>query len=120
VAGKRTILVTGAAGYIAGQVVPALREAYALRLVDVRDTDRDGRRVEGVVVADLTDPDRDRYRDLVVYGVSDNTRAFWSLESARRVLGYAPEDDAEVAYADDVRRLLTGPDAGVPGGRLGG
>jgi nucleoside-diphosphate-sugar epimerase len=56
---------------------------------------------------------------LVVYGISDNTRAFWSLESARRVLGYTPQDDSEVAYADDIRRLLTGPDAGAPGGRVG-
>jgi nucleoside-diphosphate-sugar epimerase len=56
---------------------------------------------------------------LVVYGISGNTRAFWSLESARRVLGYAPEDDSEVRYADDVRRLLTGPGAGAPGGRVG-
>ncbi len=56
---------------------------------------------------------------LVVYGLSDNTRAFWSLESARRVLGYRPQDDSEVRYADDVRRLLTGPGAGAPGGRLG-
>jgi hypothetical protein len=56
---------------------------------------------------------------LVVYGISDNTRAFWSLESARRVLGYAPQDDAETAYADDVRRLLTGPDAKAPAGRVG-
>ena len=45
---------------------------------------------------------------LVVYGISGNTRAFWSLESARNVLGYAPEDDAEVKYAADVARLLTG------------
>ncbi|MBI4013133.1 MAG: NAD(P)-dependent oxidoreductase [Candidatus Rokubacteria bacterium] len=57
---------------------------------------------------------------LVVYGISGNTRAFWSLENARRVLGYAPEDDSEVRYADDVRRLLTGPEAGAPGGRVGG
>jgi nucleoside-diphosphate-sugar epimerase len=56
---------------------------------------------------------------LVVYGISNNTRAFWSLESARRVLGYEPEDDSEVLYADDVRRLLTGEDARAPGGRLG-
>ena len=56
---------------------------------------------------------------LVVYGISDNTRAFWSLESARRLLGYRPEDDAELKYADDVRRLLTGPDASSSGGRLG-
>jgi len=57
---------------------------------------------------------------LVVYGISGNTRAFWSLETARRVLGYAPEDDSEVRYGEDVRRWLTGPDAGAPGGRLGG
>jgi len=56
---------------------------------------------------------------LVVYGVSDNTRAFWSLERARRVLGYRPQDDSEVRFAEDVRRLLTGPGAGAPGGRLG-
>ena len=56
---------------------------------------------------------------LIVYGISGNTRAFWSLESARRVLGYDPEDDAEVKYADDVYRILTGPHAGVRGGRVG-
>jgi nucleoside-diphosphate-sugar epimerase len=301
VATKRTVLLTGATGYVAAQLLPALREAYELRLVDVKDTDPGGRRVDGVVLADLADPDRTRYRHLfegadavvhlgylrpapaaplehfeteltnvrmaqhvyrsaldagvrrvvmassnhaadwyehalvhrrrrevvspddlplsdnfygwakasyellgfvyacgafgrrlevvqvrigaprdvaghhyegvlreqhvppagsglanfkrdlgawvsprdlaelfrraldaedirdrhgvpwlVVYGISNNTRAFWSLESARRVLGYAPQDDAEVAYADDVRRLLTGPDASAPGGRLGG
>jgi nucleoside-diphosphate-sugar epimerase len=57
---------------------------------------------------------------LVAYGISGNTRAFWSLESARRVLGYAPQDDSEVAYARDVARLLTGPGARARGGRLGG
>ena len=34
----------------------------------------------------------------VVYGISNNTRAFWSLDSARQVLGYEPEDDSEVVY----------------------
>ncbi len=56
---------------------------------------------------------------LVVYGISGNTRAFWSLESARRVLGYRPQDDSEVRYAADVRRLLTGPRARARGGRVG-
>jgi NAD+ dependent glucose-6-phosphate dehydrogenase len=300
---RKTVLVTGACGYVAGQLLPDLRRRYALRMVDVRTTDRRGRRVPGVVVADLADPDRDRYarlfrgvdavvhfgyrppevkttgvwgadpgaletfegellnvrmaqnvyrsaldagvrrvvaassnhaadwyehalihrgrkdlvspdelplsdnfygwskaayellgfvyasgslgrqlevvllrigaprdvsarrylgklveqhvgpgasgranfkrdlgawlslRDLrqlvrraietrdvrdahgvpwvVAYGISRNTRAFWSLESARRVLGYAPEDDSEVAYGRDVRRLLTGSRAPV-------
>jgi hypothetical protein len=55
---------------------------------------------------------------VIAYGISDNTRAFWSLGSARRALGYSPQDDSEVVYASDVRRLLT--DAGPgSGGRLG-
>jgi UDP-glucose 4-epimerase len=50
---KRSVLVTGATGYIAGLLLPALRERYEVRLTDARSTDRDGRPVEGVVVADL-------------------------------------------------------------------
>ena len=42
----------------------------------------------------------------VFYGISGNTRAFWSIVNARRVIGYAPQDDSEVKYADDIRRLL--------------
>lgn len=305
-ASRQTVLVTGAAGYVAAKLLPALQDSHALRLVDVTDVDRSGHRLPGLVVADLADPDRTKYRPLfegvdtvvhlgyrhaggpgvfgadlpplerfdgelanvqmaqnvyrsaydagvrrvvvassnhaadwyehalvharkrelvtpadvpvsdnfygwakasyellgfvyacgvfgrklevvqvrigaprdvaghhyegalreqhvpggsglanfkrdlgawlsdrdlrqlfvraletpriedehgvpwlVVYGISGNTRAFWSLESARRVLGYAPEDDSEVTYADDVRRLLTGPDRKAPGGRLG-
>jgi nucleoside-diphosphate-sugar epimerase len=55
---------------------------------------------------------------VVAYGISDNTRAFWSLESARRVLGYRAQDDSEVAYADAVHRLL-GPDSVDSTGPLG-
>ncbi len=57
---------------------------------------------------------------LVVYGISGNTRTFWSLQSARCRLGYQPQDDSEVKYSNDIYRLLTGPGAGAPGGRLGG
>ncbi len=38
----------------------------------------------------------------VVYGISNNTRAYWSLVNARRVLGYSPEDDAESRFAADL------------------
>ena len=38
----------------------------------------------------------------VVYGISNNTRAYWSLVNARRVLGYCPEDDAESRFAADL------------------
>ncbi len=56
----------------------------------------------------------------VVYGISDNTRAFWSLESARRYLGYRPQDDSEITFAEGVREFLTGPDREAGPGRVGG
>lgn len=55
---------------------------------------------------------------VVAYGISDNTRAFWSLASARRQLGYAPEDDSELVYAAAVRQLLAQEVSGAAG-RLG-
>jgi nucleoside-diphosphate-sugar epimerase len=36
--------------------------------------------------------DADDVRWLVAYGISDNARQFWSLRSAREVLGFAPQD----------------------------
>ncbi len=56
---------------------------------------------------------------LVVYGISDNTRSFWSLTSARQVLGYRPEDDSEVKYAHDIQSFLTGGEAPGGVGRVG-
>ncbi|TAK24114.1 MAG: NAD(P)-dependent oxidoreductase [Chloroflexota bacterium] len=43
----------------------------------------------------------------VFYGISGNTRAFWSIANARRVIGYEPEDDSEILYRDDIARHLT-------------
>lgn len=40
----------------------------------------------------------------IFYGISDNTRAFWSIANARAVIGYAPEDDSEQVFAEDIRR----------------
>ena len=50
----------------------------------------------------------------IFYGISNNTRAFWSLTNARRLIDYQPEDDSELLYRDDIARLL----GGSPG-RLG-
>jgi nucleoside-diphosphate-sugar epimerase len=52
----------------------------------------------------------------IFYGVSDNTRAFWSIANARRMIGYDPQDDSEVRYAADIQRMLIGP---AQKGRLG-
>ena len=50
----------------------------------------------------------------VVWGVSDNTRRTWSLESAR-ALGYRPQDDAE-DHADSLARPTPDPSDGLVGG----
>jgi uronate dehydrogenase len=31
----------------------------------------------------------------IYYGISNNTRAYWDTENARKEIGYAPEDNAE-------------------------
>jgi nucleoside-diphosphate-sugar epimerase len=40
--------------------------------------------------------DADAVRWVIAYGVSDNVARFWSLESARRLLGWWPDDGADV------------------------
>ncbi len=45
----------------------------------------------------------------VFYGISGNTRTSWSIANARKVIGYVPEDDSEVVYADEIRRLIVEP-----------
>jgi len=43
----------------------------------------------------------------IFYGISRNSRAFWSIINARQVIGYEPDDDSELIYAEDIRRHLT-------------
>ena len=38
----------------------------------------------------------------IFYGVSNNTRAYWSIANARRVIGYEPEDDSEREFAENI------------------
>ena len=49
----------------------------------------------------------------MVYGISNNARAFWSLANARQILGYSPEDDSEVKFRSGVVEILHEP------GRIG-
>ena len=61
-ASPRRVVITGAAGYVAGLMLPDLRRRYDLTLLDVRRDNRGGAAVDGVTLADLTEKDRDRYR----------------------------------------------------------
>jgi hypothetical protein len=42
---------------------------------------------------------------LIVYGISGNTHRFWSLANAREKIGYTPEDDSQVNFADKIAAL---------------
>ena len=44
----------------------------------------------------------------IFYGVSDNSHNFWSIANARRVIGYAPEDNSQVIFADRIAELSKG------------
>ncbi|MGB3681686.1 MAG: NAD(P)-dependent oxidoreductase [Rubrobacteraceae bacterium] len=50
---KLRVLLTGATGYVAGQLLPEFRDRYDLRLIDIREEDSAGQPVEGVEVVDL-------------------------------------------------------------------
>lgn len=39
---------------------------------------------------------------LVVYGISGNTHRFWSIANAREKIGYEPQDDSQVKFADKI------------------
>ena len=45
---------------------------------------------------------------LIVYGISGNTHRFWSLAGAQRKIGYAPEDDSQVNFADKIAAIARG------------
>ncbi len=60
---KCKVVITGACGYVAGRILPALRERYDLTLLDIKTTDRQGAEVQDVIVVDLLERDRDAYRE---------------------------------------------------------
>jgi len=59
---KRRVVLTGASGYVAQRMFAELSERWDLVPIDVRPTTRDGKPVRGIIVADLTNPDRNAYR----------------------------------------------------------
>lgn len=59
---RRKVVVTGASGYIASLLLPAFRQRYDLTLLDVRATGRDGKPMDDIQIADLTDRNREKYR----------------------------------------------------------
>ena len=59
---KRRVVITGAAGYVGQRMFKELAERWDVVPIDVSATTRSGEKVAGLVVADLTNPDRNQYR----------------------------------------------------------
>ena len=115
------MVVTGAAGYVAQRMLPELRERWDLVLLDVRPTTRDGKPVPGLIVADLTKPDRNAYRqhfrgaDAVIHcgfvsapnldatTWQDNSDAKFWAEHTNVALSY---NVCRVALEEGVRRVV--------------
>jgi UDP-glucose 4-epimerase len=118
---KKRVVVTGAAGYVAQRMLPELRERWDLVLLDVRPTTRDGKTVPGLVVVDLTKPDRNEYRahfrgaDAVIHcgfvsapkldatTWQDNSDAKFWAEHTNVALAY---NVCRVALEEGVRRVV--------------
>lgn len=45
---------------------------------------------------------------LIVYGVSGNTHNFWSIANAREKIGYAPQDNSQIEFADKIAAIAKG------------
>lgn len=57
------VVVTGASGYVAGRMLNSLRERFDVTLLDVKTANRQGDEVDGIIVTDLLDENRDTYRE---------------------------------------------------------
>ena len=118
---RRRVVITGAAGYVAQRMFAALDERWDVVPIDVRNTTRDGRPVPRLVVSDLTQPDRNAYRqhfrgaDAVIHcgfvrapGMTadtwqDNSDAKFQAEHANVALAY---NVYRVALEEGVRRVV--------------
>lgn len=60
---KKRVVVTGASGYIIQRMWPELVERYEIVALDSRESTADGKKVPGIRVCDLTQPDRNHYRE---------------------------------------------------------
>ncbi len=58
---RRRVLIIGATGYVASQLLPFFRKGYDLTLLDVKKTDGKGDKVTGVKIANLAGPDFQKY-----------------------------------------------------------
>ena len=43
----------------------------------------------------------------IFYGISGNSHAFWSIVNARKIIGYEPEDNSAVKFAEQIAAMMS-------------
>ncbi len=118
---KKRVVVTGASGYVVQRMWPELIERYDLVALDSRETTGNGEKVPGIRLCDLTDADRDRYRehfqgaDAIIHSAfvsaegldattwSDNSPPKFSAEYANVGMAY---NVYQTAIEENVKRIV--------------
>jgi hypothetical protein len=97
-----------------GFVFASGRFGKVVESVNIRDlacyiSDRDMSQlyVKSIEAEDIRDEDGIPFQ--AFYGVSNNARSCWSIVNAREVIGYDPQDDSELVYAEELRKHLKAP-----------
>jgi hypothetical protein len=56
--------------------------------------------IKSIEVEDIRDENGVPFQ--IFYGISENSHAFWSIVNARNTIGYAPHDNSELRFTDQV------------------
>jgi hypothetical protein len=89
---KRKVVVTGAAGRMAGLILDDLRERYDLLPLDVRSSNDAGEAIDGIQQVDLLNKDRSAYREF--FRAADTVCHFGFVRSTDR-------DDVDGTFSNE-------------------
>ncbi len=62
--------------------------------------------IKSIEAPDIRDRNGNPFQ--IFYGVSGNSHNFWSIANARRVIGYHPQDNSQVNFADRIAEIAKG------------
>jgi hypothetical protein len=77
-----------------------LRRMYRALGVYISQRDLQQLFIKSIETEDIADEEGVPFQ--VFYGISGNSQAFWSIVNARKVIGYAPEDNSEYRFSDQI------------------